>query len=326
MKSTPTVPDDSARGRQNSRELFRRICKARDTDGAEPLGELFEKFRESLKLSRIEFIERIRVSRSTYQRWLKGEKPPVHRIDKLQLFLEEETPEERARDSIISGDRRLTLRPFEQVLDRQIRCKSCWVIKNALPYKAAVSGKIMNTLFNFLKDDSNMGAFHCVFFAPDEEGMEAISPYAARESFVEFKQKLYRFDKTAATKLRGWQVTSEALAFKLGLSNNYFGICILEYDSQKTVGIPNLENKEVDILIEVPMAIYQDYDHQQLKSGNESRWLELAPEIADLDWQAKKGLLYKLADGGFSSEDGVKELLTTPDEILASKRKVYLPL
>ncbi len=74
------------------------------------------------------------------------------------------------------------------------------------------------------------------------------------------------------------------------------------------------------------MAIYQDYDHQQLKSGNESRWLELAPEIADLDWQAKKGLLYKLADGGFSSEDGVKELLTTPDEILASKRKVYLPL
>lgn len=303
-----------------AKDVLARLHAARADRGVtgEEVAKLIEEFIDVLQLSPQVFMERCRISSSTYYRWLKGDRPPAHRLERLNSFIEQETPAERARDSIISGDRRLTLRPLEQILDRQIRCKRCWVIKNSLPFRAADPGIVMSTIFDFLAQTDNDVSFHCVFYAPAEDDDSPISPHAGLESFRKFKYKFREFCQNstpdAVSRLHGWKISDDGLAYRLGLIDNFLGINILEYDRKKTRDLSNLANRDVDIFFEIPLAVYQADNHLKLTGDEEFRWHELAPEKASSYWQSKRDILIKLADGGFDKSEGVTEIMTADKE------------
>lgn len=324
-----TLPDhhshDSFETTRAAEELLEQIRVSRDSDSIDgkTVGAMIDNLRRLLDLTAGQFAEGCQVSLSTYYRWINGDKPPRHRIDRFSTLFQKETPEERARDSIISGDRRLTIRPLEQLLDRQLLCRRIWSLKHALPFRAAKPGLVRSRLFEFLADPQNAGQFHCVFFGPSQREDDAISKYAGLESFGEFKRKLFETNPDCASKLRGWLVTSKALAFSLGLTDLYLGVNILEYDPIKTAERSSLEGRDVDIFFEVPLAVYLRDDHHQLQGGEESRWLELAPEKSSWDWQ-QRGELFSQLEAGKLDKSEVHEFLADPEEIRAFKPKRWL--
>ncbi len=265
-----------------------------------------------------------RVSTSTFYRWLGGEKPPAHRLERLASFFQ--SAGEPSSDSIISGNRQLPLRTSEQVLERQVRCKRCWVIKNALPYLAAIPGISMDALFDFISKMKDDDAFHCIFYASEREFDGPISPYAAYESFREFKYRLWKFvkyDEAKYSRLHGWLVRSPERAFELGLTDNYLGGNILEYDPDKTRDLPHLATRTVDILIEIPLAVYLPGDGSKMRSDEESRWIEMAPRRAESYWGEKKQMLLDLAGGVFNKSGEVKEVMTQTAKFESYVRKSH---
>lgn len=255
-------------------------------------GDLIDQFRKSLDLPAREFAEKLNVSISTYNRWRAGdgdEKPPIHRVKQFKELMRTETTPETTRNSIFfDQNKRLTIRPFDQILDRQNKSSEAWFFKHLIPFRAGKVGPIRNQIVDLLIDPNHQVTFHCVFLGPKAENIYkqpekkgAWSRFPAMDSFAELKKAVFKRDPTAAKeRLRGWLVNDAGVAFKVGLSNHLIGTTILVYDEKRTSGIPNLRDRKVDIFQELPLAIYQATDHTQLHSGVETRWLEIEPNLS----------------------------------------------
>lgn len=317
--------------------LFDRLLTAHHDAHVTPVeyGNLIDQFRRSLGISASEFMDKLGMSLSTYNRWRAGNdvmKPSLHRIRDFQKLLGVETDESTTKHSVFfDEDKRITIRPFPQLLDRQSRCLEAWSFKHLLPFRAGEMGPIRNQIVDLLTDDSSKVVYHCVFLGPHEKnifaepadaGLHVRSRFPAMDSFAGFKKAVFQKDQGAAmNRLRGWLVNSARTAFKVGLSIHHMGTTVLVYDPEKIAKTENLRDRKVDIFYEIPHAVYERGNHAAL-AGCEAhvRWEELDPKLSEMQYtHLLKPILNSIKAGEM---EGVREFLKNESEI--EKYKVRL--
>lgn len=300
----------------NLESLVVAITTERNRKGADPktIGKLLEEFRAITGFSQEELCAELGFSKNSYSKWKGSELIAKHRIKDLRAFVVKLKDSKVLKDSIkLPSDSRLTLRPLEQILDRQARCKRVFSIKHMHPIRAGVTGDIQNQMIELLTDVE----IHCIFWAPknfnpstENQSPNLHSEYPALDSYASLKKALIKENPSCAN-LFGWGISDYQTAFNIGLSEAAIGMNILEYDEKKTMGHP-WRIRGVDIFFEISHSVY-GYELHSLKTTTETRWSELSPSRAKWHWKKIKPLLQKIADGKLGTEVCQPILMTKED-------------
>ncbi|MCB1202906.1 MAG: hypothetical protein KDN18_01500 [Verrucomicrobiae bacterium] len=293
----------------------------------ERMADLLAPLPELLGMNAATFCEKTGVTASSFSRWKSGiELPALHRIEDLEKVIDGAGPKRIWAHSIkLDDQRRITLRPYSQIMDRQGRCKRIWSIKHRLPFQAAAPGDIQNSVISKICDSGSEFPieYHCIFWGPKnfekynaENRTKIDSDFPALDSFIALKQALCREtdDEEARSRLNGYVVNSDyEAAFKLGMSTLQAGLMILEYHPERIKGHKSLSHRLADFFIEQPHSVYGHSLHSLKSNDSNIRWGEIPPHISHWEWERIQPLLEDIA--GRAPNALAKPFMDKPDEI-----------
>jgi transcriptional regulator with XRE-family HTH domain len=312
MNENETKSAGVAKAPPSVEQLVNELCSECDLKqvSSEQFGEKIEQLRKLLNISPTDFAKQCHISIATYYRWAqgKGGKPPRHRVEQFYDFLDARASAANATEENVHE----AIREFRDLHDRQWICKRQWALKTILPFRAAKDELIKRNLTKLLVRD-NEADFNCVFYAGEDGPKSRVSKWAAKHSFIQYKRALRNESPDAASRIRGWWIRDEELAFELGLGTLDYGLTILEYDAQRRAesAISSIAGREVDYFFEIPVAVYPKEEDSRTNTVEDIRWIEWPSSRSSQDWLHRKTLLEGIVKGKHRK---VEQVLGTSDD------------